>query len=478
MPMSEELKRAFAASYERAVHYRGQPPVPKPQASLDQLRQSFDIGLPRHGRSAEVVIEALAQAAEPGLIGINSPDFYGWVMGASHPVGIAADWLVSSWGQNAGIFETSPAAAVAEEVAGSWLLDLLQLPTDSAVGFVTGATMANFVGLAAARSEVLHRAGWDLEQDGLVGAPPVSLFVGEEAHSTVLAGLRYLGFGQRQLTIIPCDDQGCMRAGALEQAMRGKNGPNIVIGQAGHIHSGGFDRFEEIIPIARAHNAWVHLDGAFGLWARAAPSHAHLCRGAEFADSWAVDGHKWLQVPYDSGFAIVKNTSAMQRAMRISASYLGKTPDGGRNPSDFVPELSRRARGFAVWAVLQALGRDGVAELVSRHCRCAGELRQRLVREPGISVLNRVELNQLAVSFGPKDAGQETRDTYTEKMIAALQSENQVFVSGARWKGQWIMRVSIISQDTGSGHVESLANSIIRLWRALLSSHRAQVDSA
>jgi glutamate/tyrosine decarboxylase-like PLP-dependent enzyme len=473
MPISEELKRAFAASFARAVRYRSQPPLPKPQASLEQLRQAFDIGLPQRGLRAEVVIEALAQAAEPGLIGISSPDFYGWVMGSSHPVGIAADWLVSSWGQNAGIFETSPAAAVAEEVAGSWLLDLLQLPAKSAVGFVTGATMANYVGLAAARSEVLHRVGWDLEQEGLMGAPPVNLFVGEEAHSTVLAALRYLGFGQRQWTMIPCDNQGCMRADALERAMKGREGSNIVIGQAGHIHSGGFDPFEAMIPIARAHHAWVHLDGAFGLWARASPSRAHLCRGAEGADSWAVDGHKWLQVPYDSGFAIVKNTVTLRRAMGISASYLGATPDGGRNPSDFVPELSRRARGFVVWAVLQALGRDGVAELVSRHCRCAGELRQHLLREPGIHVLNQVELNQLAISFGPKEVDQGTRDAYTEKMIAALQRENQAFVSGARWQSQWIMRVSIISQETDSEHMEALANAVIRLWRALQSSNSA-----
>jgi len=300
-----------------------------------------------------------------------------------------------------------------------------------------------------------------------MGAPPLNLFVGEEAHSTVLAVLRYLGFGQRQWTFIPCDDQGCMRADKLARAMRSHEGASIVIGQAGHINSGGFDPFEQIIPIARSHDAWVHVDGAFGLWARAAPARAHLCRGVELADSWAVDGHKWLQVPYDSGFAIVKDTRAMQRAMAISASYLGTTPGGARSPSDFVPELSRRARGFAVWAVLQALGRDGVAELVSRHCRCAGELRQRLKREPGISVLNQVELNQLAVTFGPEDADQAIRDAYTEQMIAALQSENQVFVSGARWKGQWIMRVSIISQDTGSGQVSALADSIIRLWRKL-----------
>ena len=467
MPMPEDIKRAFETSFARALRYRDRVPLPKPQARLQQLREAFDIGLPRRGRPAEAVIEALAQAAEPGLIGISSPDFYGWVMGSSHPVGVAADWLVSSWGQNAGIFDTAPAAAVAEEVVGKWLLDLLQLPESSTVGFVTGATMASFVGLAAARSEVLHRVGWDLEQDGLSGAPPIHIFVGEEAHSTVMAVLRYLGFGRRQLIAVACDDQGCMCADDLAQAMAGREGPMIVIGQAGHIHSGGFDPLAEIIPIARQHGAWVHVDGAFGLWVRAASALSHRCRGAEDADSWAVDGHKWLQVPYDSGFAIVRDRRAMQRAMAIAASYLGGAPGDARNPSDFVPELSRRARGFTVWAVLQALGREGVAELVSRHCRCASELHQHLLKEPGIRVLNRVELNQLAVSFGSVDSDQGSRDTWTEGVIEALQVENRAFVSGARWKQQWIMRVSIISGETDSQHVRALADSIIRVWRQL-----------
>lgn len=463
--MDDIVRQALVLAGERAIAYREQVPLPAPHASLDSLRQALDPGLPERGRDPREVIERLVEAVEPGLVGVSGPDFYGWVIGASHPVGVAAEWLTASWGQNAGIYQTSPAAAVVEEVAAAWLLELLQLPADSAVGFVTGATMASFVGLATARDEVLRRAGWDCRQDGLCGAPPVNVCVGADAHASVLAALRYLGFGQRQLLAVDCDEQGCMVAASLARVLRRRSGPCIVVGQAGHIHSGGFDPFEETIPLAREHGAWVHIDGAFGLWARAAPERAVLARGAERADSWAVDGHKWLQVPYDSGFAIVRDAAAMQRTMAIAASYLGAAPGDARNPSNYVPELSRRARGFAVWAVLQALGRAGVSELVERHCRGARELYRHLSREPGIRVLNRVELNQLALTFGPAGAEQTERDACTRRVIAALQHDNRCFVSGASWRGHWIMRVSIISQFTDSPHIEALAAAIIEAWR-------------
>lgn len=463
--MTDDLRQALAMASERALGYREQFPPPAPGADLDALRRALDAGLPERGRGAAEVIDHLVKAVEPGLIGISSPDFYGWVMGASHPVGVAAEWLTASWGQNAGIYETSPAAAVAEEVAGRWLLDLLRLPGDCSVGFVTGATMASFVGLAAARSEVLLRAGWDCARDGLFGAPPVTVYLGAQAHASVLAALRYLGFGERQLIAVDSDEQGGMRPASLAQALRRTDGPAIVVGQAGHIHSGGFDPFEQTIPLARERGAWVHVDGAFGLWARAAPALSALASGVELADSWAVDGHKWLQIPYDSGFAIVRDGAAMQRAMAISASYLGTGPRDARNPSNYVPELSRRARGFAVWAVLQALGRHGVREMVERHCRCARELGQRLLQEPGIRVLNRIELNQLALTFGPTGASQAERDACTRQVIAALQRENRCFVSGASWSGHWIMRVSVISHYTDTPQMEALAAAIIRAWR-------------
>ena len=382
-------------------------------------------------------------------------------MGASHPVGIAADWLTSSWAQNSGMYKVSPAGSVAEEVASKWLLELLKLPSASTIGFTTGATMASFICLSAARSEVLAKAGWNLEEDGFNGAPKINIFLGEQAHSTIYAGLRYLGFGTRQLIKIKTDQQGRMDIADLEQKFLAAEGPKIIICQAGHINSGAFDPFEEIVALAKQQKAWVHVDGAFGLWAQAVPEKSHLCKGLEDCDSWSVDGHKWLQVPYDSGFAIVRNSVAHRRAMDISASYLVTTEDDGRSPSQYVPELSRRAKGFAVWAVLQALGKKGIAEMVSRHCSCATHLQKLLTDEEGIHVLNDVVLNQLAIAFGdPEDS-----DSYTVQVIEAIQQENTVYVNGANWQEREIMRISVISRETSLADIELLAESIIRAWR-------------
>lgn len=458
------INKAFELAYFRAQQYRNTVCPPKPSASLAQLREAFDVALPEQGRAPEEVIKALADAAEPGLMGNTSSQFYGWVMGASHPVGIAADYLTSTWGQNAGIFQTAPAAAVAEEVCAKWLLDLLDLPAESSVGFATGATMSSFTCLAAARSEVLRQRGWDLELDGFNGAPAIQVFLGEEAHSTIFAALRYLGFGDRQLKRIKSDEQGRISCNHLAQALSESSGPNIIIAQAGHINSGAFDSFSEISALAKTHQAWLHVDGAFGLWARSVPAYSSLCTGLELADSWSVDGHKWLQVPYDSGFAIVRNSEAHHRVMAITASYLGAT-EGGRNPSEWVPELSRRARGFVVWAVMQSLGRQGVVELVTRHCQCASHLAELLVKKSdGICILNEVVLNQLAISFGDKGAGETECDQYTQSVIEEIQAENIAFVSGARWKGRWIMRVSVIAESTGLADVERLAELIVGAW--------------
>ncbi|MFP4005003.1 MAG: pyridoxal phosphate-dependent decarboxylase family protein, partial [Alphaproteobacteria bacterium] len=389
--MKEELE-AMRLAAERAIAFRAGDAErsPHPSAGLAELRAAFGGELPETGRPATEVIEHLIRAAEPGLVGNATPNFYAWVMGASHPAGVAADWLTSAWGQNAAIYQCSPAAAVAEEAAAAWLLDLLDLPRESSVGFSTGATMAGFIGLCAGRSEVLRRAGWDLERDGFQGAPLIRVFVSEEAHSTVFAALRYLGLGRANLVMVAADGEGRLRTGDLEARLGEHEGPKIIIGQAGHINSGTFDDFETLADLAQSHDAWLHVDGAFGLWARAVPHLSALCRGVERADSWITDGHKWLQVPYDSGFAIVKDAAAHRRAMDITASYLTHDPDDGRNPTHFGPELSRRARGFAVWAVLQALGRKGVEELVSRHCACAAHIAERLSAEDGIEVLNEV----------------------------------------------------------------------------------------
>ena len=461
----KDINKAFELAYSRAQQYRNNSHSPKPSASLVQLREAFDIVLPEQGKAPEAVIKALADAAEPGLMGNTSAQFYGWVMGASHPVGVAADYLTSTWGQNAGIYQTAPAAAVAEEVCAKWLLDLLNLPIGSSVGFATGATMSSFICLAAARSEVLRQGGWDLELDGFNGAPLIQVFLGEEAHSTIFAALRYLGFGDRQLKRIKSDKQGRISTDYLAQALSESEGPNIIIAQAGHINSGAFDSFSEISTLAKTHQAWLHIDGAFGLWARSAPTYSSLCVGVELADSWSVDGHKWLQVPYDSGFAVVKNAEAHRRVMSITASYLGPAAEDGRNPCEWVPELSRRARGFVLWAVMQSLGRDGVQAMVTRHCQCALHLAELLVKKStGISILNEVVLNQLAISFGDKDASDVECDQYTQAVIEEIQQENIAFLSGACWKGRWIMRVSVIAESTDLADVERLAELIVAAW--------------
>ena len=441
---------------------------PRPIATASELRALFDVGMPDEGRNGMAIIEQLAAAAGPGLVGNAGPGFFGWVMGASHPVGVAADWMTAAWGQNAAIYRTSPAAAIAEEVASRWLLELLRLPARSSVGFTSGATMASFICLAAARGEVLRRVGYDLEEGGMSGAPPLTVLLGEEAHASIFSALRYLGFGRANLVAIGTDAEGRMRLGDLERRLAKRSGPKIIVGQAGHINTGAVDPLPGIAALARAHDAWFHVDGAFGLWTRAAPRLRHLCDGADEADSWAVDGHKWLQVPYDSGFAIVSDALAHKRAMDTTASYLNAAPEDGRNPTQYGPELSRRARGFAVWAVIQALGRHGVAAVVEDHCRLAGQLRDRLQAVPGIEVRNAVCLNQLAVAFAAGGAV-AAADTLTDQVIAEIQTENTSFVEGATWKGRRIMRVSITSRETRKEDVDRLGRSIVRAWEKVMA---------
>ena len=472
--MHDDNVKALEYAARRGVSYRrsGGLASAHARASAGELRALFDIGIPEEGREPTQVIDDLIDAAEPGLIGNIRPDFYGWVMGASHAVGVAADWLTSSWGQNAAIYQTSPAGAIAEEVAGAWLLDLLKLPEQSSVGFTTGATMASFICLAAARSEVLASAGWDLEVEGLNGAPTINVLISDEAHSSVWAALRYLGFGRKNQVGIACDDQGRMRIDDLAHKLAEHEGPKIIICQAGHINSGALDRFVDIAELAREHGAWLHVDGAFGLWANCVPRLKHLCEGVERADSWAVDGHKWLQIPYDSGFAIVKNSCAHKRAMDNTASYLNKSAGDGRNPTEFVPELSRRARGFAVWSVIQALGRQGIREIVSRHCTCAAHLSRILKSEPGISIMNDVCLNQISLSLG-SDLPGEMQEVMTNEFLGEIERCEGPFLRPAKWKGRTIVRISVISSDTGTERIEELGRIIARAWRKIRARHLA-----
>lgn len=467
---SEQRALEFAALQSLSYRRSGGRASSHARATARELRQLFDIGIPEQGREAAAVIEDLVRAAEPGLVGNVRPDFFAWVMGGSHPAGVAADWLTSSWGQNSAIYQCSPAAATAEEVAAKWLLDLMKLPEKSSVGFTTGATMASFIALAAARSEVLAKSGWDLELEGLNGAPTIKVFIGEEAHSAVWSALRLLGFGRSNYVTIGCDYQGRLRVDELAIRLEEHAGPKVIVCQAGHINSGAFDSFVEISELAAKHGAWTHVDGAFGLWANAVPHLTHLCAGVELADSWAVDGHKWLQVPYDSGFAIVKNADAHRRAMDITASYLNESEGDGRNPTHFVPELSRRARGFAVWAVIQALGRQGICEIVSRHCACAVRLSKILADEPGIEILNDVCLNQIALTIGSGMPAKD-RDTIMAEFLSEIEKSHGPFLRSAKWKGQTIVRISIISPVTTMEHVEELARFILKAYRDVRSKH-------
>jgi glutamate/tyrosine decarboxylase-like PLP-dependent enzyme len=464
--IDDETAHVLGRAQEHAVAYRESLPTraPRPTISPTAMQQTFDGPLPEFGAPAASVIDALAKAADPGLMAMTGPRFFGWIIGASHPVGVAADWLTSAWGQNAGNYMATPAAAMAEKVVGRWLLELFDLPRESSVGFVTGATMANFVCLAAARTAQLAEHGWDVEADGLIGAPALHVFVGEDAHATVFAALGYLGLGRDRAVRIPTDGEGRMDPRGLEERIANVAGPKIVIAQAGQMNTGAFDPLAAIVRIARAHGAWLHVDGAFGLWARAVPEFKAQAAGAELADSWAVDGHKWLQLPYDSGFAIVRDPSAHRRAMGLNTSYLPTAQALEHDPSQYAPELSRRARGFAAWAMLRALGRSGVESMIRRHCALARRLADSLRHAPGVEILNAVELNQVVIGFG---AGEERakQDALAHATIEELQRENICFAGGVAWKGRWAMRASIISWPLQNEDIDRFAAAIVSAFR-------------
>jgi glutamate/tyrosine decarboxylase-like PLP-dependent enzyme len=463
---TDEHEKALAIAVSSAIDFRRglHERLQRPEKTYEQMRQVFKTELSKEGQDGAAVIEELVDLAEPGLAAMAGPRFYGWVIGSSHPVGVAADWLTSAWGQNVGGHTSTPAAAACEETVERWLLDLLHLPVGCSIGFVTGATIANFTCLAAARGEVLRRKGWDVEAKGLFGAPEIQVLVGDEAHSSIFSALQFLGLGHERVTRVPTDSMGRMQLADFKAEIEKTHGPKIVITQAGHINSGAFDPIGEIAEIAHRQDAWVHVDGAFGLWARACPETAPLADGCEAADSWATDGHKWLQTPYDCGYAIVRNAEAHSRAMTNTGSYLPAVTLGERNPSYFVPELSRRARGFPTWALIRALGRKGISEMIRRHCRIARTMAKALAAEPGISILNEVELNQLAVRFGTDQPDQRS-DALTTKVINRIQEDGTCFAAGARWKGRSIMRLSVISWAMSEADAERSVTAIVSAWR-------------
>ena len=438
---------------QRAIHYlegldaRGVAPSPGALAELARL----DEALPERACDPREVLALLDDVASPASMAMAGRRFFGFVIGGALPVTVAANWLATAWDQNAAIHRVTPAVAQLEQTALRWLLDILALPAECGAAFVTGATVANFTALAAARHTVLTRVGWNVEGDGLFGAPPITVIVGEEAHPSLTKSLGLLGLGRSRVRSVPVDEQGRMRADHLP-AM---SGPTIVCVQAGNVNTGSFDPVAEIAAAAHAAGAWVHVDGAFGLWAAAAPERAHLAAGIANADSWATDAHKWLNVPYDSGLAFVRDAASLEAAMAITAAYLPTTTPF-RNPSDFTPELSRRARGVEVWAALRQLGRAGVAELIEGCCRHAARFAEGLAAA-GFEILNDVVLNQVLVTFGDADA--------TRRVIAAVQEDGTCWCGVTEWQGKVAMRISVSSWATTAEDVERSLAAIVRAAR-------------
>ncbi len=445
------MRRLLEDACQRANRYlenldeRRVSPTQEAKLQLERLNRD----LPEEPTGAEDVLAELDKFVSPATMAMAGPRFFGFVIGGSLPAALAANWLAGAWDQNSAYYDVTPGTALLEELALRWLINIFKLPPECGGAFATGATLANFSALAAARHVVLERAGWNVESEGLIGAPEIKLIVGAEAHPTLFKSLGLLGLGRNRVIKVPVDGQGRMRADALPSL----SSNSIICTQAGNVNTGAIDPIEDICKQAHAAGAWVHVDGAFGLWAAAAPSRAYLSRGVEEADSWATDAHKWLNVPYDSGLAFVRDAEALRAAMAVTAEYL-PTGTVHRNPSEYTPELSRRARGVEVWAALRSLGRSGLAELVERTCRHARRFAQGL-SEAGYEVLNEVVLNQVLVSFGDADV--------TNRIIADLQADGTCWCGSTVWQGHAAMRISVSSWATTEADVERSLQAILRI---------------
>ena len=436
------LERAAELGIEYVESVPGRPVAPA--ASLDELRETLDLPLADEPVDATTVIEELARDVEPGLTQMTGGRYFGFVIGGSLPAATAADWLTSAWDQNAGLALPTPAAAVVEEVAGRWTKELLGLPEHASFAFVTGCQMAHVTALLAARHHVLAAAGHDVERDGLAGAPPIAVVAGAKRHGTLDRALRFVGIGAGSVREVAADGQGRMRLDALRAELARVDGPAIVCSQAGEVNTGSFDDIAAVADLAEEHGAWHHVDGAFGLWAAASPRLRHLTAGIERADSWATDAHKWLNVPYDNGIALCAHPESHQAALGIRSAYLIYA-EGAREPLDWSPEHSRRARGFTVYAAIRALGRSGVADLVERACARARDIADGLAALPGCAVLNDVVLNQVLLRFEDDEA--------TDAVIAAVQASGEAWVGGTTWDGRRAIRVSVSNWQTSEHDV-------------------------
>lgn len=452
-----DLRSLLAATAERVASYRaslGEAPVAR-VVDTSALRDALGGPVPETPSPPAEVLRLLDESVRPGLVASAGPRYFGFVVGGTLESALCADVLTTGWDQVAFNAVTSPAAAVAEEVAGAWLKELLHIPAAASFGLVSGGQGANTVALAAARHHVLARAGWDVERDGLNGAPPIRVLAGEARHATIDRSLRLLGLGTASLTTVPTNDNGRVDVTALRATLEsGRGGPTIVCLQAGEVNTGDFDDFAAGCEVAHRHDAWVHVDGAFGLWAAASPTTVHLVAGHEQADSWACDGHKWLNVPYDCGYVFCAHPADHAAAMGMAAAYLvGQGAGGIRNPSDFVPESSRRARGFATWAALRQLGRQGVAELVERCCSLARRFAAGLDGKGNCRVVNEVVLNQVLVSFGD--------DATTDQVVAAVQRDGTCWMGATTWKGRRLMRISVSNATTTEADVDRSIDAIL-----------------
>jgi glutamate/tyrosine decarboxylase-like PLP-dependent enzyme len=453
----DDRAAALARAHEHALAWLvslAERPVP-PQASVAEVIAALGTELPDGPGDPSDVVDLLAAACEPGLTAMPSGRFYGMVIGGSHPAALAADWLTSAWDQNAVLRDLTPAHTAVEDVASGWLLDLLGLPDTCAVGFATGATMANFTCLAAARGEVLRRRGWDVGREGLTGGPRVRVLVGRERHDSIDLALRYLGLGAPE--IVAADHEGRLVPESLAAALdAGQDGPTIVLLQAGNVHSGAFDPFTEAIELAHRHGAWVHVDGAFGLFAAASSAHRHLMDGCEAADSWATDAHKTLNVPYDCGLAIVADATTLRTAMSMHGDYLIQSDAG--DPFEKVPELSRRGRAIPVWAVLRAQGRTGIEDLVDGFCRHAATFAAALSSIDGAEVLNDVVFTQVCASFGS--------DQRTQEVVRRMLADGTAWMSGSRWHNRAVLRVSVSNWATTDDDVRRSIEALRRVSAA------------
>jgi glutamate/tyrosine decarboxylase-like PLP-dependent enzyme len=449
MSENSKLRSLLLDAAERGVIYREDGPqrqvAPTPEAVAGV--SDFDEPMPVNGTDDKSVLAMLDEVGSPASIMMSGPRYFGFVIGGSLPVTVATNWLTTAWDQNVGMHEVTPATSTLERVAMGWMLELFGLPEDAAASFVTGATVANFTCLAAARNRVYADIGWNVEADGLIGAPAITVIVSEETHPTVFKSLGLLGFGRNRVVRAPVDNQGRIDISRFPKV----DGPTIICTQAGNVNTGAFDPVGDICAVAKPQGAWVHVDGAFGLWAATSPEKVHLCAGFAAADSWATDAHKWLNVPYDSGVAFVRDAVALEAAMSITAEYL-MTDTEFRNPSDFTPELSRRARGVDVWAALKSLGREGLAEMIERCCSNARRFAAGF-REAGIDVLNDVVLNQVLISFGD--------DAVNRKIINEIQAEGTCWCGVTVWQGKTAMRISVSNWSTTEADVDRSLQAII-----------------